>query len=66
MGEGSLRPAYRVVLLSLLIAPIGGVLVQANVLRDLIMVIPATSADDHRIDSSAGVDCSIRNAPGNP
>jgi 4-amino-4-deoxy-L-arabinose transferase-like glycosyltransferase len=38
---GSLRPAYRVVLLSLLIAPIGGVLVQANVLRDLIMVIPA-------------------------
>ncbi len=41
-GEGSLTPAYRVVLLSLLIAPIGGVLVQANVLRDLIMVIPAT------------------------
>ena len=29
-------------LLSLLIAPIGGVLVQANVLRDLVMVIPAT------------------------
>ena len=41
-GEGNARPAYRVVLLSLLIAPIGGVLVQANVLRDLIMVIPAT------------------------
>jgi 4-amino-4-deoxy-L-arabinose transferase-like glycosyltransferase len=35
-------PAYRVVLLSLLVAPIGGVLVQTNVLRDLIMVIPAT------------------------
>ncbi len=40
--EGRLRPAYRVVLLSLLIAPVGGVLVQANVLRDLIMVVPAT------------------------
>jgi hypothetical protein len=26
----------------LLVAPIGGVLVQTNVLRDLIMVIPAT------------------------
>ncbi len=37
----NLAPAYRVVLLSLLIAPIGGVLVQANMLRDLIMVIPA-------------------------
>jgi len=42
LKEGNARPAYRVVLLSLLIAPIGGVLVQANVLRDLIMVIPAT------------------------
>jgi hypothetical protein len=31
-----------VVLITLLVAPIGGVLVQANVLRDLIMVIPAT------------------------
>ncbi len=41
-GEESLPSAYRVVLLSLLIAPIGGVLVQANVLRDLVMVIPAT------------------------
>jgi 4-amino-4-deoxy-L-arabinose transferase-like glycosyltransferase len=40
-GEGDARPAYRVVLLSLLIAPIGGVLVQANVLRDLIMIVPA-------------------------
>ena len=35
-------PAYRAVLLALLVAPISGVLVQANVLRDLVMVIPAT------------------------
>jgi len=40
--DATLAPVYRVVLLSLLIAPIGGVLVQANVLRDLIMVVPAT------------------------
>jgi 4-amino-4-deoxy-L-arabinose transferase-like glycosyltransferase len=40
--DATLAPAYRVVLLALLIAPIGGVLVQANVLRDLIMVIPTT------------------------
>ena len=40
-GERSPHSAYRVVLLSLLIAPSGGVLVQANVLRDLVMVIPA-------------------------
>lgn len=40
--EATGAPAYRVVLLSLLIAPLGGVLVQTNVLRDLIMVIPAT------------------------
>jgi hypothetical protein len=39
--DATLAPAYRVVLLSLLVAPIGGVLVQANVLRDLVMVIPA-------------------------
>ena len=37
-----MAPAYRAVLLALLVAPIGGVLVQANVLRDLIMVISAT------------------------
>lgn len=36
-----LTPAYRVVLLALFVAPIGGVLVQANVLRNLILVIPA-------------------------
>jgi hypothetical protein len=35
-------PASRVVLIALLVAPIGGVLVAANVLRDLVFVIPAT------------------------
>jgi hypothetical protein len=35
-------PASRVVLIALLVAPVGGVLVAANVLRDLVFVIPAT------------------------
>ncbi|CAG0932968.1 hypothetical protein TFLX_02830 [Thermoflexales bacterium] len=39
--DAMLTPAYRVVLLVLFIAPIGGVLVQANVLRNLILVMPA-------------------------
>lgn len=39
----NLRSAsYRTLLIALLIAPIGGVLVAANVLRDLVFVIPAT------------------------
>jgi hypothetical protein len=40
-GRSRARPACRVVLL-LLVAPIGGVLVQANVLRGLVIVVPAT------------------------
>jgi hypothetical protein len=40
--EENLRPAYRVILLALLVAPLGGLLVQTNVLRDLVIVIPAT------------------------
>ncbi len=34
-------PSSRVVLLALLLAPVGGVLVAANILRDLVFVIPA-------------------------
>jgi hypothetical protein len=35
-------PSSRVVLIALLVAPVGGVLVAANILRDLVFVIPAT------------------------
>jgi hypothetical protein len=35
-------PASRVVLIALLVAPVGGVLVAANILRDLVFVVPAT------------------------
>jgi hypothetical protein len=36
------QPAARVVLIALLVAPVGGVLVAANILRNLVFVIPAT------------------------
>ena len=36
------EPASRVILIALLVAPMGGVLVAANILRNLVFVIPAT------------------------
>jgi 4-amino-4-deoxy-L-arabinose transferase-like glycosyltransferase len=60
-GEGNSAPVYRVALLALLIAPIGGVLVQANVLRDLIMIVPATLLAT--IGLAAALEWIVRHSP---